>query len=135
MSLPKITGTKSQSLKSTLSRDEELLVPDQESEEVPNLAGVAAGALTVLGQQPQQLLPFEKARRGGALEVAGNHACAAVFPQPFDERDRERELCPAGAHFRDPARRGPPECDFGGAAVHLVFGGDGPSELEDLEVE
>src|SRR5579859_391488 len=135
MSLPKITGTKSSSRKSTLALDEELLVPDQEGERVPDLAGVAADPPTVLVKQAQQLLPLEKARGGGALEVAGDHVGAAVFPQPFDEGNRERELGPASAHLGDPAGRGPPERHLGGVVVHLVLGGDRLSELEDLHVE
>src|SRR5579864_993581 len=106
MSLPKITGTKSLSLNSTLSLDEELLVPDQECEEVPDLARVAAGASAVLVQQPRQLLPFEKARGRRALEVAAHHVCAAVFAQPLDQGHRECELGPAGAHLGNPARGG-----------------------------
>src|SRR5213082_3714720 len=135
MSLPKITGTKSSSLKCTLSLDEKLLVPDQEGEGVPDLAGVAADPATVLVKQPPKLLPFEKARGGIALEVAGDHVGAAVFPQPFDERDRERELGSTSTHLRDPAGRGAAECHFGGAVVHLVFGGNGLSEPEDLHIE
>src|SRR5438094_980902 len=100
MSLPKITGTKSSSLKCTLSLDEKLLVPDQEGEGVPDLAGVAADPATVLVKQPPKLLPFEKARGGIALEVAGDHVGAAVFPQPFDATgDRRVYAVPSTGHW------------------------------------